>query len=774
MGRRALALLAALAVAIGGVIATTPPPVHAAETFDPGNIIDDSLFYDGAAMTAAQIQSFLDEKVGTCRSSDCINILRASVSSRPARISDTTGNLVCNAFTGGTNLRISEIIYRAQVACGISAKVILVTLQKEQGLVTSKDPSDWNLNYAMGQACPDTAPCDPAYMGIGVQIISGATQLKTYKAANFARQPGVHDIRYSPTTSCGTKRVTIQNYATAALYNYTPYTPNDAALRNLYGLGDSCSSYGNRNFWRDYTDWFGSTRSSAVTSVDSVAHLLALDSAGELWAYPSNGRSGWLPRVSLGASWGSTTRIVAPGDLDGDGHRDLITVGAGGTALHRGDGALGYHAPVDLQRDWSGARLMSAAGDASGDGIPDVFTTDGSGNLLLWRGTGGSAFRDAIQVGQRWSGIDMIAGSADLSGDGKPDLLARHRDGSLLLYRGNGRGGWAGSARIGQGWSAMTGIHTPGDVTGDGRPDVLAVHSNGGLWLYPGKAGGTLGGGTRIGNGWQSLAAVVGPGPAATGLRPFAPGAGDVDGDAHRDLLAQTSAGALRLYRGNGAGGFAGSALVQESTPEGARYLTMGDFDGDGVADLGMIDASGFLHLQSGDGAGGYAAPTRIGNGWAGITAVVGGIDFDGDRRVDLIGRNASGDLMLYRGNGKGGFAESGVPIGRGWAGMTAILAVGDFDGDRLPDILARSSAGALLLYPTNGMGGWKSSSQIGVNWGALTAIAGTGDFSGDGNADVVARSSSGALLLYRGNGRGGWSGSATIGQNWNSITWLG
>src|SRR5690606_20979087 len=49
-----------------------------------------------------------------------------------------------------------------------------------------------------------------------------------------------------------------KNEATAALYNYTPYTPNAAALANLYTTGDSCSSYGNRNFWAFYTDWFGS------------------------------------------------------------------------------------------------------------------------------------------------------------------------------------------------------------------------------------------------------------------------------------------------------------------------------------------------------------------------------------------------------------------------------------------------------------------------------------------------------------------------------------
>ena len=41
----------------------------------------------------------------------------------------------------------------------------------------------------------------------------------------------------------------IENRATAALYYYTPFTPNAAALANLGGTGDACLSYGNRNFW---------------------------------------------------------------------------------------------------------------------------------------------------------------------------------------------------------------------------------------------------------------------------------------------------------------------------------------------------------------------------------------------------------------------------------------------------------------------------------------------------------------------------------------------
>ncbi|MEI6591562.1 MAG: hypothetical protein WCO24_06105, partial [Actinomycetes bacterium] len=65
-------------------------------------------------------------------------------------------------------------------------------------------------------------------------------------------------VNYGVKSSCGKKTFLLKSQATANLYYYTPYTPNKAALDNLYSKGDSCSSYGNRNFWRFYWDWFGS------------------------------------------------------------------------------------------------------------------------------------------------------------------------------------------------------------------------------------------------------------------------------------------------------------------------------------------------------------------------------------------------------------------------------------------------------------------------------------------------------------------------------------
>jgi hypothetical protein len=75
---------------------------------------------------------------------------------------------------------------------------------------------------------------------------------------------------------CGSKVFQLKSQASAALYYYTPYTPNDVALKNLYGTGDTCSAYGNRNFWRFYSDWFGSPIGGGflLKSEDSPTYLI--------------------------------------------------------------------------------------------------------------------------------------------------------------------------------------------------------------------------------------------------------------------------------------------------------------------------------------------------------------------------------------------------------------------------------------------------------------------------------------------------------------------
>lgn len=245
-----------------------------AANFNPGNIISDAIFFDGSALTAAQVQSFLNSQVSVCRVGyTCLKDFRQTTPSRAA----VPGQ--CSAYMGASNERASDIIAKVGQACGISQKVLLVLLQKEQGLVTDTWPIDVQYRSATGYGCPDTAACDSQFYGFFNQVYNAAKQFKNY-AANPTRwnyvAGRVNTILFNPNRACGSSNIFIANQATAGLYIYTPYQPNAAALANLYGTGDSCSAYGNRNFWRLFSDWFGNTNTTALvrTIENPMVYLL--------------------------------------------------------------------------------------------------------------------------------------------------------------------------------------------------------------------------------------------------------------------------------------------------------------------------------------------------------------------------------------------------------------------------------------------------------------------------------------------------------------------
>lgn len=254
------ALVLALFVPLASV-ATSSAPAEALVTdgFDPGYIISDERFTDSAALTNNQVQEFLQSKGARC-TSNCLKDFRMQTTSRDP----VAGR--CNGYTGKSSENAANIIKNVAVSCGINPQVLLVMLEKEQGLVTSTAPSSTRYRIAMGYACPDTAPCDTRYYGFFNQVYMAAYQFKVYATSpsSFRYRAGQNNtIQWHPNASCGSSTVYIRNQATASLYNYTPYRPNAAALANPYGTGNSCSSYGNRNFFVKFTDWFGTTTAAS-------------------------------------------------------------------------------------------------------------------------------------------------------------------------------------------------------------------------------------------------------------------------------------------------------------------------------------------------------------------------------------------------------------------------------------------------------------------------------------------------------------------------------
>jgi uncharacterized protein YgiM (DUF1202 family) len=281
----------ASAVIVAAAMLTVAGPLPAAHAaalpdsiVDGGFIISDEEFFDGDAMTAEQIQEFLDARVKKCSTgSTC---LKDFTETHPDKAADK----YCSALVGGEAETAATILNKVAIACGVSPKVLLVMLQKEQSLVTMTNPSKSRYDRAMGYACPDSGPnntanCNTAYYGFANQVYHAARQMQVYtqNPTLFNYRPGrTNTIKWHPSTECGTSRVYIQNQATANLYIYTPYRANVAALAAGTSTGDGCSSYGNRNFYNYYVSWFApevAPESGAPAQVSACAQPLAADIA---------------------------------------------------------------------------------------------------------------------------------------------------------------------------------------------------------------------------------------------------------------------------------------------------------------------------------------------------------------------------------------------------------------------------------------------------------------------------------------------------------------
>lgn len=271
-------------------------------SFNKSRIIDDPLFYRSSSISATGIQAFLNSKMPACDTNGTEPSGRSGYATRadwgrangnpppytclknfkqntPSR---GTVSGLCSSLSSKSGRTAAQIIHDVSNACGVDSKALIVMLQKEQALVTDEWP--WSIQYrsAMGYGCPDTAPCAKEYYGFFNQVYNAAKQLKNYRknpgSFNYASGRKSYVSYQANAPSCGKSYITMQNAATAALYNYTPYQPNAAALANLYGTGDSCSAYGNRNFWRMFNDWFGSTSSTPLFRINNGPEVYILGS----------------------------------------------------------------------------------------------------------------------------------------------------------------------------------------------------------------------------------------------------------------------------------------------------------------------------------------------------------------------------------------------------------------------------------------------------------------------------------------------------------------
>ncbi|MDI5971919.1 FG-GAP-like repeat-containing protein [Streptomyces sp. SL13] len=242
----------------------------------------------------------------------------------------------------------------------------------------------------------------------------------------------------------------------------------------------------------DGTTWANTLiahRSSGKYSVSGqkVDDLWA-EKSGHLWLYTNNiNNSGGLP-----------------------GHNQEFYTADNRTQVYRPTCASGDCAHYSAT-SWSAATQMIAPGDGNGDGNADLITVEGS-ELWLFLGSNASgSFGSAVQLapGTDWSDYTIIA-PGDVNGDGYADLWARNNTTGVICQYLTAVDPGTGAVTLGTGTAIDTGSFTKtqrpliaslGDIDGDGYPDLFSTVNTTNptgvqLWANMGHA---LTGGTEFG-----------------------------------------------------------------------------------------------------------------------------------------------------------------------------------------------------------------------------------------------------------------------------------
>ncbi|MDD5552183.1 MAG: FG-GAP-like repeat-containing protein, partial [Candidatus Pacebacteria bacterium] len=341
--------------------ANTAGCVQPSPSFNPNKLVSDVDFINTSSMSVSGIQKFLETN----------NSVLADIN--PKRLCGTKTTACTNTKTAAQLIYEAAVLRASGQSVGINAGAILVTLQKEQSLITK---TSWLDNCSAGSSCPyptlqyalDWAMGYSVYEEDGTRI----EELKGFKQQllgvpgswwgaprslrnnyNLGRGPNGYYLGDSFVLSNTTgyycvpssQRVKPTTKATMSLYRYTPHVFN-----------------GNYNFWYYWNKWKSWFPYQATS----------------IWNFISSG-SGITSKSKpyTTTTWNYSKSKFASGDVNGDGREDLVALYNYGTAktgiwvFIKTD--TGYTAQKWWESNawnWSSTNLQ--VGDTNNDGKDDI------------------------------------------------------------------------------------------------------------------------------------------------------------------------------------------------------------------------------------------------------------------------------------------------------------------------------------------------------------------------------------------------------------------
>ncbi|MEV0992648.1 FG-GAP-like repeat-containing protein [Streptomyces sp. NPDC049949] len=573
--------------------------------------------------------------------------------------------------------------------------------------------------------------------------------------------------------------------------------------------------------WYGYfTDWDTQVQSAPVAEGASHTFTLVPPSAGPHFVYAfSQDKAGNRSDTTAYRFYADRAETVdGPGDLNGDGYRDVWNNDLSGKLLaYTGQGNGKFRKTDSSVKSFAGAQVTTF-GHWDDDGYNDLLalqpvegvsrkdlvvhpnngqgeTADNATKLIVRcavkdpaKGCSGAGNGPDWTGDDHWYNAEQVIAPGDIGSGDSPDILVKQGK-QLWAYFGgvgaridvNGKPVLVG----GSDWDKYT-VITPGDLDKDGVPDLwLRDNTTGDIHSTLGKPSTETDRRVDLATwGTQTRTKI---GSAITqAAYPMVGSSGDITGDNIPDLWARQADNTLFAWPGILAAdgktvGSFGNRIEIDGIP-GARIapgtaLTSGQEISSGNAKLTM-QTDGNLVLSA-NGKPVWATKTQS----PGATA----------RMLN------DGKLAVYTADGKTVLWNSGTSTPYSYALLhprgTLVIYNGsgqslwtsgsqnrpDWNGDGRTDLIGRDANGDMWMYPGTGAAGTGTlgtRSFIGNGWYRdHWTDAYTADLNNDGFTDIIGRNRFGDLYLYPGTGGTGTNtvgNPVLIGNGWNTYNTLG
>jgi len=334
-----------------------------------------------------------------------------------------------------------------------------------------------------------------------------------------------------------------------------------------------------------------------------------------------------------------TTANVSCGDLDGDGHLDILLV-------------KGRHWPI-------------------------------VDKVLLGGGLGG--IRKAYNLG-KISDRSYTGGLADFNGDGFLDIaVSNDAPDRKLIYFNDGKGNFTIGSEFGKPeWPTRN--LSIADINKDGLPDIILAN-RGDL----GKTSNYI----CLNNGkgqFNANCISFAPYPATT-ITPA-----DFDKDGVIDLVVPyRDSGQSYVYPGSADNVYSDSHRIPFGPPDATiRVAAVADFNADAIPDIVTIDENKGVYLYFGQKDQTFSAGISLADSKIAPYALAAA-DLNNDKKVDIIVGHVEAPSTVFFNDGTGRNFKS-ISFGDS-KGTVYAFAVGDFNEDGTPDIAAARSDAPNILY---------------------------------------------------------------------------